>query len=146
MTMKLRKAVFPVAGMGTRFLPATKANPKEMLPVAGIAMGLVQEGDEIAILTDIQGSEDHNGDMDFKVAGSGLGITALQMDIKIEGINAEIMKIALAQANEGRAYILGEMNKVLSEPRAEMSEFAPRLVTIKIHPYRSRHGSCPGES
>ncbi len=107
-------------------------------PVAGIAMGLVKEGERFAVLSDILGDEDHLGDMDFKVAGTSEGITALQMDIKIEGINAEIMKIALAQANEGRTYILGEMNKVLSEPRAEMSEFAPRLVTIKIHPDKIR--------
>ncbi len=107
-------------------------------PVAGIAMGLVKEGERFAVLSDILGDEDHLGDMDFKVAGTSEGITALQMDIKIEGINAEIMKIALAQANEGRAYILGEMNKVLSEPRSEMSEFAPRLVTIKIHPDKIR--------
>ncbi len=107
-------------------------------PVAGIAMGLVKEGDRFAVLSDILGDEDHLGDMDFKVAGTSEGITALQMDIKIEGINEEIMKIALAQANEGRNYILGEMNKVIAEPRAEMSEFAPRLVTMKIHPDKIR--------
>ena len=107
-------------------------------PVAGIAMGLVKEGDRFAVLSDILGDEDHLGDMDFKVAGTAEGITALQMDIKIEGINEEIMKIALAQANDGRNYILGEMNKVLAEPRAEMSEFAPRLMTIKIHPDKIR--------
>ncbi|MEE4172754.1 MAG: polyribonucleotide nucleotidyltransferase [Xanthomonadales bacterium] len=107
-------------------------------PVAGIAMGLVKEGDRFAVLSDILGDEDHLGDMDFKVAGTKDGITALQMDIKIEGINEEIMKIALAQANDGRNYILGEMNKVLAEPRAEMSEFAPRLMTMKIHPDKIR--------
>jgi polyribonucleotide nucleotidyltransferase len=107
-------------------------------PVAGIAMGLIKEGDRFAVLSDILGDEDHLGDMDFKVAGTAEGITALQMDIKIEGINEEIMKIALAQANEGRNYILGEMNKVISEPRTEMSEFAPRLMTIKIHPDKIR--------
>jgi len=107
-------------------------------PVAGIAMGLIKEGDRFAILSDILGDEDHLGDMDFKVAGTAEGITALQMDIKIEGINEQIMKIALEQANEGRNFILGEMNKVISEPRSEMSEYAPRLVTIKIHPDKIR--------
>ncbi|MGD9021024.1 MAG: polyribonucleotide nucleotidyltransferase, partial [Lysobacterales bacterium] len=107
-------------------------------PVAGIAMGLIKDGDRFAVLSDILGDEDHLGDMDFKVAGTADGITALQMDIKIEGINEEIMRIALAQANEGRNFILGEMNKVISEPRAEMSEYAPRLVTIKIHPDKIR--------
>ena len=107
-------------------------------PVAGIAMGLIKEGDRFAVLSDILGDEDHLGDMDFKVAGTAGGITALQMDIKIEGINEQIMKIALEQANEGRNFILGEMNKVISEPRGEMSEFAPRLVTIKIHPDKIR--------
>ncbi len=107
-------------------------------PVAGIAMGLIKEGDRFAVLSDILGDEDHLGDMDFKVAGTADGITALQMDIKIEGINEEIMRIALSQAHEGRNFILGEMNKVISEPRSEMSEFAPRLVTIKIHPDKIR--------
>jgi len=107
-------------------------------PVAGIAMGLIKEGDRFAVLSDILGDEDHLGDMDFKVAGTADGITALQMDIKIEGINEEIMQIALSQANEGRNFILDEMNKVISEPRSEMSEFAPRLVTIKIHPDKIR--------
>ncbi len=107
-------------------------------PVAGIAMGLIKEGDRFAVLSDILGDEDHLGDMDFKVAGTAEGITALQMDIKIEGINEQIMKIALEQAHEGRNFILGEMNKVISEPRSEMSEFAPRLVTIKIHPDKIR--------
>ncbi len=107
-------------------------------PVAGIAMGLIKEGDRFAVLSDILGDEDHLGDMDFKVAGTAEGITALQMDIKIEGINEQIMQIALSQAKEGRNFILGEMNKVISEPRSEMSEFAPRLVTIKIHPDKIR--------
>ncbi len=106
--------------------------------VAGIAMGLIKEGDRFAVLSDILGDEDHLGDMDFKVAGTRDGITALQMDIKIEGINEEIMKIALAQANEGRNFILGEMNKVLDKPRAAMSEYAPRLMTIKVHPDKIR--------
>jgi len=107
-------------------------------PVAGIAMGLIKEGDRFAVLSDILGDEDHLGDMDFKVAGTADGITALQMDIKIEGINEEIMRIALTQAHDGRNFILDEMNKVISEPRSEMSEFAPRLVTIKIHPDKIR--------
>jgi polyribonucleotide nucleotidyltransferase len=107
-------------------------------PVAGIAMGLIKEGDRFAVLSDILGDEDHLGDMDFKVAGTADGITALQMDIKIEGINEEIMRIALSQAHDGRNFILDEMNKVISEPRNEMSEFAPRLVTIKIHPDKIR--------
>ena len=106
--------------------------------VAGIAMGLIKEGDRFAVLTDILGDEDHLGDMDFKVAGTLTGITALQMDIKIEGINEQIMQIALAQAKDGRTFILGEMNKVIDKPRPEMSEFAPRLVTIKIHPDKIR--------
>ena len=107
-------------------------------PVAGIAMGLIKEGDRFAVLSDILGDEDHLGDMDFKVAGSEQGITALQMDIKIEGINEEIMKIALEQAKGGRDFILGEMNKVIAEPRSEMSEYAPRLMTIKVHPDKIR--------
>jgi polyribonucleotide nucleotidyltransferase len=107
-------------------------------PVAGIAMGLIKEGDRFAVLSDILGDEDHLGDMDFKVAGTEDGITALQMDIKIEGINEEIMRIALGQARDGRNFILGEMNKVLSESRKEMSEWAPRLMTIKVHPDKIR--------
>ena len=107
-------------------------------PVAGIAMGLIKEGDRFAVLSDILGDEDHLGDMDFKVAGSEEGITALQMDIKIEGINEEIMRIALSQARDGRNFILGEMNKVISESRKEMSEYAPRLMTMKVHPDKIR--------
>ena len=107
-------------------------------PVAGIAMGLVKEGDKFVVLSDILGDEDHLGDMDFKVAGSAEGISALQMDIKIDGITEEIMKTALAQAKQGRLHILGEMNKVLSISRTEMSEYAPRLMTMKIHPDKIR--------
>ncbi len=106
--------------------------------VAGVAMGLVKEGDRFAVLTDILGDEDHLGDMDFKVAGTKDGVTALQMDIKINGITAEIMKVALEQAKAGRLHILGEMNKVLDKPRAEMSEWAPTIVTIKIDPEKIR--------
>ena len=107
-------------------------------PVAGIAMGLVKEGADFVVLSDILGDEDHLGDMDFKVAGSEQGISALQMDIKIEGITEEIMRIALDQAKQGRLHILGEMAKVLSAPRDEMSEYAPRLLTLKIHPDKIR--------
>jgi polyribonucleotide nucleotidyltransferase len=107
-------------------------------PVAGIAMGLVKEGSDFVVLSDILGDEDHLGDMDFKVAGSAEGVSALQMDIKIEGITEEIMKLALDQAKRGRLHILGEMAKVISTPRSEMSEYAPRLLTIKIHPDKIR--------
>ncbi len=107
-------------------------------PVAGIAMGLIKEGDNFAVLTDILGDEDHLGDMDFKVAGSSDGICALQMDIKIDGITREIMEQALAQAKDGRLHILGEMNKVISETREEMSQYAPRYLTLKIHPDKIR--------
>jgi len=107
-------------------------------PVAGIAMGLIKEGDSFAVLSDIMGDEDHLGDMDFKVAGSVNGITALQMDIKIDGITAEIMKTALEQAKAGRLHILGEMNKALSTTREEMSDFAPRIITFKIDPAKIR--------
>jgi polyribonucleotide nucleotidyltransferase len=106
--------------------------------VAGVAMGLVKEGDRYAVLTDILGDEDHLGDMDFKVAGTKDGVTALQMDIKINGITAEIMKAALEQAKAGRLHILGEMNKVLDKARPEMSEWAPTIVTIKIDPEKIR--------
>ncbi len=107
-------------------------------PVAGIAMGLIKEEDKFAVLTDILGDEDHLGDMDFKVAGSTDGVTALQMDIKIDGITKEIMEIALAQAREGRLHILGKMNAVLDKPRAEMSIHAPRYITFKINPDKIR--------
>jgi len=106
--------------------------------VAGIAMGLIKEGDNFAVLSDILGDEDHLGDMDFKVAGSADGITALQMDIKIDGITAEIMETALEQAKQGRLFILGEMNKALSSTREEMSDFAPRIITFKIDPSKIR--------
>ena len=103
-------------------------------PVAGIAMGLIKEDDGHAVLSDILGDEDHLGDMDFKVAGTSEGITALQMDIKIQGITREIMETALEQAKDGRLYILGEMAKVLDAPRSDLSEHAPRFITIKINP------------
>jgi polyribonucleotide nucleotidyltransferase len=106
--------------------------------VAGVAMGLVLEGARFKVLTDILGDEDHLGDMDFKVAGTREGVTALQMDIKVEGITPEIMRVALAQAREGRLHILDEMAKVLREPRSKMSEWAPSIITLKIDPEKIR--------
>jgi polyribonucleotide nucleotidyltransferase len=102
--------------------------------VAGVAMGLIKEGAKYAILTDILGTEDHLGDMDFKVAGTETGITSIQMDIKIEGLDLKIVKEALAQAREGRLHILGEMGKALAEPRSDLSPYAPRIVTMTINP------------
>ncbi len=113
-------------------------------PVAGVAMGLVMEGNKYAILSDIAGAEDHYGDMDFKVAGTKDGITALQMDIKIGGINAQIMAEALEQAKKGRLYILGIMTQTLSEPRTEISSYAPRIIQIKINPDKIRDVIGPG--
>ena len=107
-------------------------------PVAGIAMGLIKDGDRFAVLSDILGDEDHLGDMDFKVAGTTEGVTALQMDIKIDGITEEIMRVALEQAKAGRLYILDEMNKVIGQPRSEMSEYAPRLMKFKVNPEKIR--------
>jgi polyribonucleotide nucleotidyltransferase len=106
--------------------------------VAGVAMGLVKEGDRFQVLTDILGDEDHLGDMDFKVAGTRNGVTALQMDIKINGITREIMQIALEQAKAGRLHILDQMDKVLAQPRSNMSEWAPSIITIKIDPEKIR--------
>ncbi|MBU6428778.1 MAG: polyribonucleotide nucleotidyltransferase, partial [Cyanobacteria bacterium REEB65] len=103
-------------------------------PVAGVAMGLIKEGDRFAILTDIQGIEDHLGDMDFKVAGTHEGITALQMDIKIKGISLEIMQVALGQALKGRQFILEKMLDAIEQPRTELSPFAPRIITLHINP------------
>ena len=107
-------------------------------PVAGVAMGLVKEDDSYAVLTDILGDEDHLGDMDFKVAGTSEGVTALQMDIKIDGITQEIMSDALAQAREARLHILGEMNKVIDKPRDKMSDWAPTIIAFKIDPEKIR--------
>src|SRR5690606_32283849 len=107
-------------------------------PVAGIAMGLVKEENGFAVLTDILGDEDHLGDMDFKVAGTDKGITALQMDIKIQGITEEIMEIALGQAHHARIHILGEMNKVITSAREELSANAPKMVALKIDPEKIR--------
>jgi polyribonucleotide nucleotidyltransferase len=106
--------------------------------VAGVAMGLVLEGSRFKVLTDILGDEDHLGDMDFKVAGTREGVTALQMDIKVEGITPEIMKVALAQAREGRLHILEEMGKVIRTAREKMSEWAPSIITLKIDPEKIR--------
>ena len=107
-------------------------------PVAGIAMGLIKEGERFAVLSDIIGDEDHLGDMDFKVAGTHDGVTALQMDIKIEGITRQIMETALSQAKEGRLHILEKMNAVLERPRGEMSQYAPRIMSIRINPDKIR--------
>lgn len=107
-------------------------------PVAGVAMGLVKEGNRYAVLTDILGDEDHLGDMDFKVAGTEAGVTALQMDIKIDGITEEIMEAALQQALEARVHILGEMNKVISSSREQLSDNAPAMVTLNVHPDKIR--------
>ncbi|MGC4375680.1 polyribonucleotide nucleotidyltransferase [Fictibacillus sp. Mic-4] len=107
-------------------------------PVAGIAMGLVSDGEDVTVLTDIQGMEDHLGDMDFKVAGTANGVTALQMDIKISGINREILEQALTQAREGRMHILNSMLATLSEPRKELSEYAPKILTMRINPDKIR--------
>jgi polyribonucleotide nucleotidyltransferase len=107
-------------------------------PVAGIAMGLIKEGNRFAVLSDILGDEDHLGDMDFKVAGTMNGVTALQMDIKIDGITKEIMEAALRQAKEGRLHILGVMNQALQQPRTDISDYAPRIVTLQINPEKIR--------
>ncbi|MEW5952953.1 MAG: polyribonucleotide nucleotidyltransferase [Bacillota bacterium] len=113
-------------------------------PVSGVAMGLVKEGDDYAILTDIQGIEDHLGDMDFKVAGTSKGVTALQMDIKIPGITSEILEKALEQAHEGRMHILNKMTEVISKPREELSPYAPRIIRASIHPDKIREVIGPG--
>ena len=107
-------------------------------PVSGIAMGLIKEGNDFVVLSDIMGDEDHLGDMDFKVAGTKNGVTALQMDIKIEGITQAIMETALTQANEGRLHILGKMNAALAEPRQDMSRYAPRITSFRINPSKIR--------
>ncbi len=113
-------------------------------PVSGIAMGLIKEGDEIVILSDILGDEDHLGDMDFKVTGTADGITALQMDIKIDGVSKEIMTQALEQAKEGRLHILGKMTESLAQPRTEISQYAPKAVSIQINPDKIRDLIGPG--
>lgn len=113
-------------------------------PVAGIAMGLIQEGDDIAVLSDILGDEDHLGDMDFKVAGTENGITSVQMDIKIQGLSREIMVQALEQARQGRLHILGRMTETIAEPRANLSKYAPRITTFKVRPDQIRIIIGPG--
>jgi polyribonucleotide nucleotidyltransferase len=113
-------------------------------PVSGIAMGLIKEGDELAILTDIQGIEDFLGDMDFKVAGTKEGVTAIQMDMKISGISKEILQQALAQAREGRLFILDKMLAVIDQPRADLSPYAPRMITFEIDPDKIRDVIGPG--
>jgi len=113
-------------------------------PIAGIAMGLVMEGEKYAILTDIAGFEDHYGDMDFKVAGSNTGITALQMDIKITGVTRDIMATALKQARGARLHILDKMAQALSDPRKEISQYAPRIITININKDKIRDIIGPG--
>ena len=114
------------------------AGVKIAAPVAGIAMGLIKEGEKFVVLSDIMGDEDHLGDMDFKVAGTANGVTALQMDIKISGITRDIMAAALAQARDGRMHVLKKMNEVICAPRPEMSEYAPRIMTMKINPDKIR--------
>ncbi|MGF7186028.1 polyribonucleotide nucleotidyltransferase [Desulfitispora alkaliphila] len=113
-------------------------------PVSGVAMGLIQEGDQIAILTDIQGVEDALGDMDFKVAGTKKGITAIQMDIKIDGLSRELLQRALEQAKAGRMHILGEMLKVIAEPKSDLSQYAPRIMSMYINPDKIRDVIGPG--
>jgi len=113
-------------------------------PVAGVAMGLIKEGDDVVILTDILGDEDHLGDMDFKVTGTAKGVTALQMDIKIQGVTREIMGRALAQAREGRLWILDRMLGAISEPRKELSPYAPRIITMQIKADKIRDVIGPG--
>jgi polyribonucleotide nucleotidyltransferase len=107
-------------------------------PVAGIAMGLIKEGERFEVLSDIIGDEDHLGDMDFKVAGTRNGVTALQMDIKIAGITREIMEVALHQARDGRMHILEKMEETLAVPRSEMSDYAPRIISFRINPEKIR--------
>ncbi len=113
-------------------------------PVSGVAMGLIKEGDKVVVLTDILGDEDHLGDMDFKVVGTARGISALQMDIKIDGVDRQIMADALAQARDGRLHILGKMEEALDHPRGDVSEYAPKYVTLKIHPDKIRDIIGPG--
>ena len=113
-------------------------------PVAGVAMGLVMEGNRYAILSDIAGAEDHYGDMDFKVTGTSEGITALQMDIKVAGINSMILQEALEQARKGRMHILEIMEQAINEPREDISPYAPRIITMMIHPDKIRDVIGPG--
>ena len=134
-----------VDGDGLRLLAGADGRRRAAeAPTAGIAMGLILEGERFAVLSDILGDEDHLGDMDFKVAGTAAGVTSLQMDIKIAGITEEIMRVALAQAKDGRLHILGEMAKALTGARAELGEFAPRIETLEDRrPTRSAKSSAP---
>lgn len=113
-------------------------------PVSGVAMGLVKEGEDFTILTDIQGLEDANGDMDFKVAGTSKGITAIQMDIKVDGLTKDILQAALAQAKKGRAFILGKMLECIAEPRKQLKKYAPKITTIKVNPEKIKDIIGPG--
>ena len=113
-------------------------------PVSGVAMGLVKEGENFTILTDIQGLEDANGDMDFKVAGTSKGITAIQMDIKVDGLTKDILQAALAQAKKGRAFILGKMLECIAEPRKQLKKYAPKITTIKVNPEKIKDIIGPG--
>ena len=113
-------------------------------PVAGIAMGLILDGEEVAVLSDILGDEDHFGDMDFKVAGTAEGVTAIQMDIKIRGLSKDIMDRVLRQAREGRLYILGKMKETIEEPRKDLSRHAPRIITIQVKQEKIRDIIGPG--
>src|SRR5678810_1142996 len=113
-------------------------------PVAGIAMGLIKEGEKVAVLTDILGVEDHLGDMDFKVTGTSTGVTAFQMDTKIGGISFQVMTDALDRARKGRMHILGKMAEALPQSRTEMSPYAPRIIILHIHPDKIREVIGPG--
>jgi polyribonucleotide nucleotidyltransferase len=113
-------------------------------PVAGIAMGLIKEGDRVAVLSDILGDEDHLGDMDFKICGSKAGVTAVQMDIKIQGLTRQILEQALRQAQQGRLFILGKMAEALAAPRADLNKFAPRIFTLRVKPDQIREIIGPG--
>jgi polyribonucleotide nucleotidyltransferase len=125
-------------------LAMMEAGMKVKAPVAGVAMGLIHLGDAYAVLTDILGVEDHLGDMDFKVCGTEKGITAIQMDIKIEGLQREVVEKALSQAKEARLHILSKMHEALAEPRADLSQYAPRIVTVKVKPDKIRTIIGPG--
>src|SRR6185312_15669054 len=113
-------------------------------PVAGIAMGLIKEGERVAVLSDILGDEDHLGDMDFKICGTKTGVTAVQMDIKIQGLTREILETALRQARDGRMFILGKMAEALAAPREDLSQFAPRIHTLQVKPDQIREIIGPG--
>ena len=129
---------------GSNFLLLLDAGVPIKSMVSGIAMGLIKHDNKVAVFTDIQGMEDHLGDMDFKVAGTEDGITAIQMDIKIAGIDKEILTKALTQAKVGRIHILNEMKKVISSPKPELSKYAPKITTMNIHPDKIRDVIGPG--